>query len=198
MIKKIKSSKIRNILLPIASRILSSYIGFVYHTSKVSYFPNDAEGHINSEVPAIMAFWHGQFLMLPTLRPKDQPVKVMVARHEDADLLGRALMHFDVGLVRGAGAGIRQKNRGGATALRESLRFLKEGTSITMTADIPPGPARKCGMGLITMAQKSGPPYSSGSCCIFTVLDFQYMEQIYIELTFFSPCFCCWEAYLRS
>lgn len=105
-----------------------------------------------------MAMWHGQFLMTPKIKPYDEAVHVMVARHEDGELIAQVLTNFNMGLVRGAGAGIRRKNKGGAVALKACLKDLKNGISIGMTADVPPGPARVCGLGLITMARLSGRP----------------------------------------
>ena len=74
-----------------------------------------------------MACWHGQFMMLSWLRPADVKVAAMVARHRDAELIGAALAEVGVELIRGAGAGGRQKDRGGAYALRASLRALEGG-----------------------------------------------------------------------
>ena len=100
----------------------------------------------------------GQFLMIPALSPKSIPVDVMVARHGDAELLSEALKHFDMGLVRGAGAGSRKRDRGGAAALRGAMKALEEGRSLSMTADVPPGPARRAGEGIVTLARLSGRP----------------------------------------
>jgi len=61
-------------------------------------------------------------------------------------------------LIRGAGAGKRRRNRGGATALRESLRALGAGATVAMTADVPPGPARRAGEGIAMIAALSGRP----------------------------------------
>ena len=48
--------------------------------------------------------WHGQFMLLPLIKPSYIPVDVMLARHRDAAFLGEALKHFDMQLIRGAGA----------------------------------------------------------------------------------------------
>ncbi len=40
----------------------------------------------------------------------------------------------------------------------EALRALKEGYSIAMTADVPKGPARKSGVGIVQLAKHSGRP----------------------------------------
>ena len=96
-------------------------------------------------------------MMLSWLRPADVKVAAMVARHRDAELIGAALAEVGVELIRGAGAGGRQKDRGGAYALRASLRALEGGASLVMTADVPPGPARRAGSGIITLARLSRP-----------------------------------------
>jgi 3-deoxy-D-manno-octulosonic-acid transferase len=139
-------------------RSLARLIRHVGRTSDIVYDPPDLMQRLVGAHPAIVASWHGQFMMLVMLKPPEVPVSAMVARHGDAELIGEAMRMFDVELIRGAGAGDRKKDRGGAAALRGSVRALNDGSSIVMTADVPPGPARKCGIGIIMMAQLSGRP----------------------------------------
>jgi 3-deoxy-D-manno-octulosonic-acid transferase len=106
----------------------------------------------------IIALWHGQFLLLPGIYPKDIPGRAMIARHDDAEALARVLRRFGLGLIRGAGAGARRRDRGGAEAAHGAVASLRENLSIAMTADVPPGPARKCGIGVVTVAALSGRP----------------------------------------
>lgn len=82
----------------------------------------------------------------------------MVARHGDAELIGAAMERFGLDLIRGAGAGGRRKDRGGAHALRQAVRYLNDEYSLVMTADVPPGPARRAGIGIVTIARLSGRP----------------------------------------
>jgi 3-deoxy-D-manno-octulosonic-acid transferase len=95
---------------------------------------------------------------MPTLLPEGFPLATMVARHGDAEFIGRALEGFDISLIRGAGAGERKRDRGGVAALRGAVAALEDGRAIAMTADVPPGPARKAGLGIITLARLSGRP----------------------------------------
>lgn len=145
-------------LTRLAGRSLARLIGHVGRTSDIVYDPPDLMQKLVGAHPAIVASWHGQFMMLVMLKPREIPVSAMVARHGDAELIGEAMRMFGVELIRGAGAGDRKKDRGGAAALRGSVRALNDGSSIVMTADIPPGPARKCGIGIVTIAQLSGRP----------------------------------------
>lgn len=155
MYKKLMNS---SLLMSVGGSLLASYIRLVKRTSKARYEPENFMANLRVHEPVIMAMWHGQFVMLPTLKPADSPVKAMVARHNDAELIGQAMKRFDVELVRGAGAGDRKKDRGGASALRNSVKALEDGYSIVMTADVPPGPARIVGKGIIRMAKLSGRP----------------------------------------
>lgn len=141
-----------------AGTTLARFIRFVARTSRPVFDPPDLGDRLFAEHPVIIAFWHGQFMMVRELNTHDAPVMAMVAKHGDAELIGSALAKLGVGLIRGAGAGGRKKDRGGAHALRASVKALADGHSLTMTADVPPGPARRAGEGIITIARLSGRP----------------------------------------
>lgn len=156
MLKRLLASKPAVIL---GAALGSAYIRLVYATSRIKREPADTVAKLFEEHPQILAMWHGQFLLLPKLKP-DRPadVKAMVSRHGDAEIIGAVLKKFGMDLIRGAGAGKRKRNRGGATAMRETLRALAEGATVAMTADVPPGPARRAGEGIATLASMSGRP----------------------------------------
>ena len=156
MLKRLLASKPA---VALGSALVAQYIRLVYATSTVRRDPADTEARLFAQHPQILAIWHGQFLLLPTLKPtRPGDVSAMVSRHGDAKLIGAVLERFGVNLIRGAGAGKRRRNRGGATAFRESLRALAGGTTVVMTADVPPGPARRTGEGIATLASLSGRP----------------------------------------
>lgn len=143
----------------LGGRGLANLIKLVQRTSTRVCDPPDFDVRLYLDNPVIVACWHGQFMMLCGLKTLDEyEVAAMVARHGDAELIGEAMRQFDVELIRGAGAGERKKDRGGAYALRASLKALKAGKSLVMTADVPPGPARKAGAGIIMLAKMSGCP----------------------------------------
>ncbi len=137
---------------------LARFIRLVDKTSEHRFDPPDMQARFEAEHPAICACWHGQFMMLACSRPKGLKFAAMVARHGDAELIGEAMRRLDVELIRGAGAGGRRKDRGGAYALKASMSTLKGGSSVVVTADVPPGPARRAGIGIITLARLSGRP----------------------------------------
>lgn len=155
-----------------AGRWLAGFVRLVHRTSDVVAEPDGILGRLRADHPCIVGLWHGQFMMASMHRP-DVPVAAMVARHGDAEFIGATMQSLGVELVRGAGAGARRKDRGGAAALRGALQSLAAGKSFVMTADVPPGPARICGEGIITLARMSGRPIVplAVASSRFTVLD---------------------------
>ena len=141
-----------------ASPVLANYIKLAINTSTVVADPPDWLERARALHPSIIALWHGQFLLLPGIYPPEIPGRAMIARHDDAEALARVLRQFRLGLIRGAGAGTRRRDRGGAEAAHGAVASLRENFSIAMTADIPPGPARKCGLGIVMIASRSGRP----------------------------------------
>lgn len=141
----------------LAGAQLARFIRFVERTSDIVAEPAGILERLRTDHPCIVAIWHGQFMMAGSYRP-DVPVAAMVARHRDAELIGTTMENLGVELVRGAGSAGRKKDRGGASALRAALQCLAQGKSFVMTADVPPGPARRCGEGIITLARMSGRP----------------------------------------
>lgn len=142
-----------------AGALTASYIRFVYRTSRITIEPSDFIHYARASDPQIISTWHGQFLLAPMLQPKwCHEAVAMVARHGDAEFIAQTLKRFGTGLVRGAGAGSRSRDRGGASALRGAIRALKRKATVIITADIPPGPARRASLGVVTLARLSGRP----------------------------------------
>ena len=147
----------------LAGDLLYRYIWTVQRTSTWVPHLSEIEGRriarkITSHHPFIFAMWHGQFMLLPLLYLPGCPTEVMVARHGDAAIASALLERFDMKLIRGAGSGGRKKDRGGTHAIRAAQEALRSGTSVAMTADVPPGPARRAGMGIVTLARITGRP----------------------------------------
>ncbi len=136
---------------------MAVYIRFVRRTSSMT---DDPPGFVQKNLPdhpLLIAMWHGQGLLLPYIRPsEDIKVAIMVAKHLDGDIVDAAVDTFGMTTIRGAGAGRKGKDKGGFEALRACMIAIRNDTTIAITADIPPGPARKAGLGLITLAKITG------------------------------------------
>lgn len=138
--------------------LLARYIRYVGSTSRQTAEMTerfDAHAHHH---PCIVTMWHGQFMLLPLIKYPGFEADVMLARHRDAEMMGAVLRHFDIKLIRGAGAASRGKDRGGAHAYRAAVQTLREGRTVAMTADVPGGEARRAGMGVVMIARQTGRP----------------------------------------
>jgi 3-deoxy-D-manno-octulosonic-acid transferase len=120
--------RVRRPLQIAAAPVLANYIKLAINTSTIVSDPRDWLARVQELHPSIIALWHGQFLLLPGIYPPVIPGRAMVARHDDAE------------------------------AAHGAVASLRENFSVAMTADIPPGPARKCGLGIVMIGSRSGRP----------------------------------------
>ncbi|GGB52404.1 hypothetical protein GCM10011316_25550 [Roseibium aquae] len=140
--------------------LLAGYLKFVYRTNRFAVDPEGVYPKIQPGLPYIVAMWHGQHFMMPFSRPDGWPVKVMISRSADGEINAIAAEKLGLGLIRASGSQqSRQiRKRGGMRGFIEAMRALKEGASVALTADVPKGPARVAGIGIVQLAKHSGRP----------------------------------------
>lgn len=136
----------------------AEYLRLVRNTSRFAIEPVDIYDRIVSELPVIVAMWHGQHFIMPFVRPKDYRVKVLISRHRDGEINAVAAERLGVGTIRGSGAhGGDFHRKGGAIAYKAMLNALEEGWNVALTADVPKV-ARVAGAGIVRLARDSGRP----------------------------------------
>ena len=129
------------------------YTGLVYATSRwQTRGREEADALLGAGRPFIAAFWHGRLMMAPQGWREDAPIHVIISRHRDGESIARAVRHLGVAAIRGS------RTRGGAAALRNSLRLLKGGGYLGVTPDGPRGPRMRVQPGIIALARLSGAP----------------------------------------
>jgi lysophospholipid acyltransferase (LPLAT)-like uncharacterized protein len=140
-------------------------IKFVRRTSRFEVRRADiAQRFWTGDEPFIGATWHGQNLILPTFWHNWREMRILVSRHGDGEIVSKIMHFLGVGTIRGSGVPkgeerrSKYKGKGGAGALRAMVRALGENISVGMTADLPPGPARRAGDGIVMLARLSGCP----------------------------------------
>jgi lysophospholipid acyltransferase (LPLAT)-like uncharacterized protein len=110
--------------------------------------------------------WHSSLMMIPAGWTGRKPLHLLVSRHGDGELVARTLAHFGMIMVRGSThRQDRDRDKGGAAALRQMLTLLKAGHTIGLTPDGPRGPARQLSAGVITLARLSGAPIIPVTIC---------------------------------
>ncbi len=166
------------------ANLLTRYILFVRSKGTTINEPENPDTFFREHNPFILSVWHGQFLLIPTIRPDDIKAKIVVGTHGDAELAAKLVSKFGVTPIRGSGAAGRrsQRDRGGAKVLKQAIKALKEGYCIVSTADVPPGPAQKAGDGIITMARLSGRPIIPAAIATKRAITFKSWSRLTINL----------------
>jgi lysophospholipid acyltransferase (LPLAT)-like uncharacterized protein len=138
--------------------LLAGYLRLVGRTSRLVLEPPDLFDRLDPQKPFICALWHGQHFMIPLgKRPQDR-YAVLISRHGDGGINAAACDSFGIRPIRASGgAPSKMHKRGGVYGLREMLRALEQGDSVTLTADVPKV-ARVAGLGIVTLARLSGRP----------------------------------------
>lgn len=144
LLKKL-SRTLALIIVPLLGSLL---IRLLYITNKKNFHaPKDI-----GDKPIIMACWHGELLMIPyayTIFRKNPHVKLLISEHFDGNLIAKTLSFFKFETIRGS------STRGGAKALIQSIKELKNGYDLGITPDGPKGPRHEVADGIIVMAQKA-------------------------------------------
>lgn len=145
--------------------LVASYVKLVKITSRFETRRIDIAARFwASDEPFIVATWHGQNFILPTFWHNWREVRVLVSRHGDGELVAKLVHFLGCGTIRGSGVPKgeerreKHKGKGGAGAMRAMVRALGEGISVGLTADLPPGPGRRAGDGIVMLARLSGRP----------------------------------------
>jgi lysophospholipid acyltransferase (LPLAT)-like uncharacterized protein len=136
----------------------AEYLRLVWKTSRFVIEPPDIYERVASDLPIIIAMWHGQHFMMPFVKLPHHRGKVLISRHRDGDLNAAAAERLGIDTIRGSGDHGREFNRkGGVAAFRMMLDALHEGFSVALTADVPKV-ARVAGLGIVKLAATSGCP----------------------------------------
>jgi lysophospholipid acyltransferase (LPLAT)-like uncharacterized protein len=143
-----------------AGNFLAGYVRFVEKTSRMIVEPDTYPAWIPPHLPVIVTTWHGQHFMIPISRPRGVDVRVIISRSNDGEINAVAAHKLGVGTIRASGGQTAAQNRrrGGSRGFLEALTCLNGGATVALSADVPKGPARVCGKGLVKLAMHSGRP----------------------------------------
>lgn len=139
----------------------AAYIRLVYATSRWETRNAEAVNTLwDADSPFILAFWHGRLFMMPTVWRRGVPIRMLISRHRDGELIARTVRHFGIDTIRGS------TSRGGGGALREVVRTLKSGKWVGFTPDGPRGPRMQVSDGIISVARLAGVPIIPSACAV--------------------------------
>ncbi|WP_310621103.1 lysophospholipid acyltransferase family protein [Flexibacterium corallicola] len=170
--------------------LMAWYLRFVRRTSTFHVDPPDFYELKRNKPPYIICLWHGQHFLVPFARPKHWVVKVMISKSADGEINAIAASKLGMGVIRGSGAQRPGQiaKRGGMRGFIEAIKCMREGHSFSMTADVPKGPARKVGRGMVLVAKHSGTPILPVAIATSRHYDFNSWDKASLNLPFSKMC----------
>src|SRR4029450_13507523 len=137
--------------------LAAEYLRLVWKTNRFIIDPPDGYERIDSDLPVIVVFWHGQHLMTPFLSRKHR-ASGSTPRHRDGEVSAIAAERLGRETIRGSGSHSGDFFRkGGPRAFRAMLEALEEGYNVASTADVPKV-SRVASLGIVKLAAASGRP----------------------------------------
>lgn len=144
-----------------AGTVLAAWFRLVRRSCRVIVEPAGHFEYLAVPRPLIITTWHGEHFMLPFAKPNDSwPVKAMISRSQDGEMNVIVCEKLGIGAIRASAgkSGDEVRRRGGVAGFVAALRELKQGVAVMLTADLPKGPAKVAGDGIIQIAKHSGIP----------------------------------------
>lgn len=144
MLKKLS----RSLALFFVPTLGAFIIRLLHYTNKTVYHGPD----FIENKPYIIAFWHGELLMLPYFYKHYRKIphaKAIISPHFDGMLIAKTLKKFSIGNLSGS------SDKNPTKVLIQAIRFLKEGYDIGLTPDGPKGPRHEVADGVVAIAKKT-------------------------------------------
>jgi lysophospholipid acyltransferase (LPLAT)-like uncharacterized protein len=185
-LKKLLRNVLRSSWLQRAAGFLAAeFLRLVWLTNRFSFDPPDVYDIVEPQMPAILAFWHGQHFMTPFIKTKESHRgKVLISRHRDGEFNALAVERLGIGTIRGSGDhGSAFYRKGGVGAFKEMVRALEENYNVALTADVPKR-SRIAGLGIIMLARESGRPIMPFAMATSRFLRLKNWDRTTINLPF--------------
>ena len=146
-----------------AARLFAAYVRACLATIRWDRENEQAAAGVwDAKGPVITCFWHSRIGLSPACWPLDraQEPRALISLSADGAFIAKAMERLGFPAIRGSAAKPSDpaKAKGGASAFREVLRWLKAGNGIAITPDGPRGPAEVMGGGPPLLARMSGAP----------------------------------------
>jgi len=185
-LKKLLRNVLRSSWLQRAAGFLAAeFLRLAWLTNRFSFDPPDVYDIVEPQMPAILAFWHGQHFMTPFIKTKESHRgKVLISRHRDGEFNALAVERLGIGTIRGSGDhGSAFYRKGGVGAFKEMVRALEENYNVALTADVPKR-SRIAGLGIIMLARESGRPIMPFAMATSRFLRLKNWDRTTINLPF--------------
>ena len=128
--------------------LASLYMRFVFKTTQWTYLGREyPESELAQDHGFIVSFWHQRLFMGVFGWTYSTPFSMIISAHKDGRLIAETVARFGILWIAGS------SSKGGAQALRQAVRCLKNKEVVGITPDGPRGPRHEVQGGTIVMAQ---------------------------------------------
>lgn len=143
-----------------AGTALGYYMRLVRRTTRFVRDPQDYLAAYGEDMPVIFTSWHEDNYFFFFVRDLRHRVAGLASRSRDGEVAAAMMRMSGLELIRGSGGRSRKATleKGGIKAFLAMRRKLAEGVSVAQTANVPHKGPRRCGDGVIKLAQLSGRP----------------------------------------
>jgi len=145
------------------ARLIVGYLKFCYGTTRWTHEGREAvETLWDKGGPVLLLLWHQRVHYAPACWPLEraQKMAILVSLSKSGDFSVRTNTLFGYHIIRGSAAKKTDptKQKGGAQAFRDMLRWVRDGNAVALTPDGPRGPAREMTEGSLKLSQMTGAP----------------------------------------
>jgi len=138
-----------------------------------------------SDEPLLGACWH-ETLLTAAYAFRNRGAATMISQSQDGELIAGVAAHLGHGVpARGS------TSRGGANALRQLIRILREGHPVAVHCDGPRGPARIVQRGVLLLAKRSKVQIRPVAIAAWPCFRFGSWDRMFVPLPF-ARVICCY------
>lgn len=147
-----KSKLLNRFLLTVGPTLAIGYLAVIRWTTRIhTEGLEEVLARVERGENFLFASWHSRLILEGVFFRGNKGV-IMIGRHSDAEYFARILGHYGFVMARGS------TSRGGITALKTLIDYVKAGFHGAIVPDGPRGPACIVQMGIIEAAKVTGRP----------------------------------------
>jgi len=186
MINFVKNFRIKrffknnNYVLNLVTRLLHSYLSFVYFTSRWKFVwpDNYDKSKFLAERGVIFAFWHNRLAIAPGIFKGHNNIYALISPHSDGKVISSIVNKFNFGVIEGS------TNKNSVTSLKLIIKKLLSYSNIVITPDGPRGPIYKINSNITAIAKKYNIKLIPLSCESSKKIILKSWDQLIIPLPF--------------
>ena len=137
--------------LGVVGFLISSYLKFVYKTTRWQYIGKEETGEYLKDKPVIACFWHNRMMMIPFMwHWRSKKIVALISSSPIGTITIKAFKRLHIDSIAGS------SNRNPVSSYRDLLTELKKKNVVAIIPDGPRGPAMQAKMGFVHLASKAG------------------------------------------